>query len=158
MLSLRASVKFPRDTPSHSGPSVTNVTMLCPPRLLTLAGKKAVIRLSQDSDWAGSTLATALCISRSRAGAQGWPHIAVHSFLHFPNVNELFFFSPLKYGLSLSSHLRARDDILYNATNSRPDVTSESRSMSRGVEGTRKVNLCKFMFFCLGTPLCLVNV
>ena len=94
LLSLRASVMFPRDTPSHSGPSVTNVTMLCLLRLLTLAGRKAVIRLSQDSDWAGSTLATALCISRGRAGGWGWPHIAVNSFLHFPNVNELIL-SPL---------------------------------------------------------------
>ena len=69
VLSLRASVMFPRDTPSHSDPSVTNVTMLFLLRLLTLAGRKAVIRLSQDSDWAGagSALAAALCIS------QGWP-------------------------------------------------------------------------------------
>lgn len=42
---------FPRDPSSHSGPPVTNVTMLCLPGLLTLAGRKAVIRLSQDSDW-----------------------------------------------------------------------------------------------------------
>ena len=79
---------FPRDTPSHSDPSVTNVTMLFLLRLLTLAGRKAVIRLSQDSDWAGagSALAAALCIS------QGWPCGQVSRVPSYTsNANELFF-------------------------------------------------------------------
>lgn len=118
------------------------------------------------SDWV-KTLTGRLhpghCTLHLTGPGRGRLHIAVYSFLHFLNVNELFFL-PFKCfllnPLPLISHcsFRGRDDILYNAIYSRPDIMSESQSMGRGEEreDKRKVHLCKF--FCLCTPLCYVNV
>ena len=141
LLSRGASVMFSRDTQPSLAP-LSRMSRWCPlcdvMTALTLAGRTAVTRLSQDSDWPGP--APPHCTLHLTG--RGWPHNTPSVLLKLKSTSPpLQNFSFLNKPVSVLCHMSLV-------------IQTDKLHQRRGETEIRKVHLCQFLCFSL---LCLVG-